>query len=84
MKKYILIFLCLIVSCCFLGCKNDKIQFNRESKFSDVMNSIQSDKPTVRRSSGVVIYKDNSSAAPSNDQNRPTNDMNFDLPIKFK
>ena len=59
MKKIALIFVFSIaVSCLFVGCGGNTIQFNPESKFSNMMKNVQNDKPKVYQSSGVAIYKD--------------------------
>jgi len=87
MKKIILIFICIIVSCCFLGCANNSIQFNRESKFSEVINSLQlpSSEPKVKKSSGVVIYRDESQQKQqqTSGSNFGPGDVNFDIKVKF-
>ena len=86
MKKIILICLCIIGSCCFIGCKNDSIEFNRDPKFNEVLNSLQlpSNEPKVKRSSGVVIYKDETQQKNQNSgTNFGPNDINFDIKDKF-
>ena len=82
MKKIALIFFIgIVVSCLFVGCRNDAIQFKTESRFQDVMKNVQSDKPKVYNSSGVAIYKDQSKTNTTQGSN--ANDMKFDLNIKF-
>ena len=89
MKKNILniFFVLMIFAATFFlfGCQHDRIQFYRESKVTSVIKQISGEekKPTVKKSSGVIIYKDtsNSSATPINFGPR---DLIFDLPSKFK
>ncbi|MBQ8476195.1 hypothetical protein IJ670_00820 [bacterium] len=87
MKKLALIIVCIIVSCMFLGCKHDAIQFYRESKVSEMMKDLQNNQnhTSVKKSSGIVIYKDESNT-PSNTPslNFGPRDIEFDMPIKFK
>ena len=59
MKNFILVLLCAILGCLFSGCQNNSISFSRDSQVSEFMKNMQSGpSPTVKRSSGVVIYKD--------------------------
>ena len=87
MKRFVLVFLCAVVCCCFLGCTNNTIQIDKESKFSEMMNNLQlpSSKPKVKRSAGVVIYKEETEQKPK--QNTSANfgpgDINFDMKMKF-
>ena len=85
MKKVVLVVLCIIASCCFFGCTNNSIEFKRDSVFSEMMKGIDnSPEPKVRKSSGVVIYKDNAQQNKSNaNTGNSSNDMNFDLKVKF-
>ena len=86
MKKIALITLCIIASCCFLGCKNDSIQFKRDSKFSELINGLQlpSSEPKVKKSSGVMIYRDEQQTKnQSSSSNFGPGDINFDLKMKF-
>lgn len=83
--KYFLISTCLISSILFFGCANNSIQFNRESKVSELMNSIKKPekKGVLKKSSGMIIYKDESSQDSSNMRFGP-GDINFDMPIRMK
>ena len=89
MKKFALVLLCMVVAGFIAGCANNSIQFKRDSKFSEVMQNFQlpDNKPKVKRSSGVVIYKDETQ---NNNKNSNTNsnfgprDITFDMPIKLK
>ncbi len=87
MKNLFLIFMCIVACCCLiLGCSNDSIKFQRESKFSEVMKSIQlpSSQPKVKKSSGVVIYRDEQQQkTPSSNSGFGPSDINFDLKVKF-
>ena len=88
MKNFVLICLCVIASCFFLGCKNDTIKFQRNSSVSEFMQNIGIEqKADIKKSSGIVIYKDESK--PEQQINAPTTnfgprDINFDMPIRFK
>ena len=87
MKNFILIFVCILVSCCFLGCKNDSIKFNRESKVSELMKNMGIDSgPKVKKSSGIVIYKDEEQKPATNIQNSNfgPHDPNFDMSVRFR
>ncbi|MBR2069501.1 MAG: hypothetical protein IJ877_07055 [Candidatus Gastranaerophilales bacterium] len=90
MKKIILISLCIIVSCLFVGCQNDAIKVYRESSVSKMMKDLkfaQEDHSTVKKSSGVVIYKDETSEnrkKNSQSMNFGPRDVDFDMPIKLK
>jgi len=84
--KVTFILFCVLISCVLFGCKNESIKFYRESKVQDIIHSFRDQdesKNVVKKSSGIIIYKDN-----SNDTQRQNNinfgpkDINFDLPIK--
>lgn len=85
-KRYLGLIVVFVGSCLSLflfGCKDNKIQFYRESKAQELMNKFsiqQQNKPTVR--SGVIILKDNSSKNSS--VNFGPSDINFDLPVRIK
>lgn len=85
-KRYlglIVIFTGVCLSLFLFGCKDNKIQFYRESKAQELMNKFstqQQNKPSIR--SGVVILKDESGYN-SNIKFGP-GDINFDLPVKIK
>jgi len=90
LKVFFIIF-CGLISFILFGCTQDgKIKFYRESALNqtleDVKNTFQQ-QDTVTKSSGIVIYKDNSEAQ----KNRQAQgvafgpkDIDFDLPVKFK
>ncbi len=95
MDKKIFIFLfilfCGLMSCVLCGCQNGSIQFYRESKVQKVIKDVlpQQKKDEIIKSSGIVIYRDNT----SNKQNSTSGnreihfgpkDINFDLPIRIK
>ena len=86
MKNFILILAGLfVISFLFLGCKRDAIRFNRESGFAELMKNVEDEKPTVRKSSGIVIYKDNEKheySAPPTRSVGP-DEPNFDIKVKF-
>ena len=94
MNKKILVVLiilfCGLMGCVLSGCQGGSIQFYRESKVQKVMKDVlpQQKKDEVVRSSGIVIYKDNTSN--NNYKNGSSEirfgpkDINFDLPIKMK
>ena len=85
MRSFIIVILCFLVSCFFLGCKDNTIQIKRESKVSEMMKNVGSGKPQVKSSSGVMIYKDTSKPSASSTQNNydSSNDLNFDLKLRF-
>ena len=71
----------------FLGCKQDSIKFQRESKFSEMVDGLNKDNPkqTIKKSSGVIILKDeNTQKQNFNSPNFGPGEINFDLPIKIK
>jgi len=89
MKKIITIIFCISVAFLTLaGCTGGSITFNRDSKVSEFMDSLQTQnrKPVVKKTSGLVIYSDqgsnNSAQTQGNSGMRPDG-VSFDLPIKF-
>ena len=92
MKKKIFVFLiilfCGLISCTLCGCQKGSIEFNRESFVQKAMKDMlpQQKKDEVFRSSGIVIYRDNTSkknnAIKTNDIHFGPRDLNFDLHIK--
>ncbi len=84
--KFSFIIFCALISCVLFGCKKEGIKFYRESKVQELMHNFQEQgekKDTVKKSSGIIIYKDNSSES-SNSQGIKfgPKDLNFDLKIK--
>ena len=66
------------------GCTQSKISFERDSAFGSFLDNVQQPaKPQVKRSSGLVIYKDDNRPAPAASSGSSSDSMNFDLPIKF-
>ena len=83
--KFSFIVFCVLISCVLFGCKKDGIKFYRESKVDEIMHDFknQKEKDTVKKSSGIIIYKDNSSkSSGSSSINFGPRDLNFDLRIK--
>ena len=84
--KFSFVVFCVLISCVLFGCKNDKIKFYRESKVQELLHGFQDDndkKDLIKKSSGIIIYKDNSSKNSSNQSiNFGPKDLNFDLKIK--
>ena len=87
--KLLFIFVCVLISFVLFGCKNDKIQFYRESGVQQFMQdakdglNFNSDVTTTRSSSGVVIYKDNSTQdTTGGSATFGPKDIDFDMPIK--
>lgn len=95
MDKKIILFLfilfCGLMSCVLCGCQKGTIKFYRESGVQRAMKDIlpQQKNDEVLKSSGIVIYRDNTSRNQNNTiKNREIHfgprDINFDLPIKLK
>jgi len=87
MKKITLglLFVCLCVSTSLLliGCKTEKIMFNRESQASKIIQKFSvHDEQEVKRNSGVIILKDDNDKVES--IHFGPRDINFDMPIRFK
>ena len=82
--KFSFILVCVLISCGLFGCKHDGIKFYRESGVQQFVQSIQQgDNTSVKRSSGVVIYKDNSTHDVSGGSAKfGPKDLNFDINIK--
>ena len=61
--RLLFIFVCALISLVLFGCRQDGIKFYRESGVQQFMNEVTgSQKPTsttTRSSSGIVIYRDN-------------------------
>lgn len=67
MKKFfqsLFVVLCILVSCILVGCKQDTIQFHRDSEASKFMKDMknQNQNGVQKNSSGVIIFKDESSS----------------------
>ena len=75
----------LFVAFFLVGCTHEKIKFYRESQASSVLNKIneENNKPSVKKSSGMIIYKDSSSSS-ATPINFGPKDLIFDMPSKFK
>lgn len=61
--KIFFVLICVGFCTLFSACKRDTIQFYRESKVQEALknfNSVVPMKDSVKKSSGVIIYKDNS------------------------
>ncbi len=87
MKKIVVV-LCLMFGFIFIfaGCSQNSIKFERDSKFGEFMNNFQKpEKPQVKKSSGLVIYSDESKSSNQKQNNSDSGigDINFDLPMKF-
>lgn len=90
MKKNInllLIVFCVSLSLVLVGCKQDTINFYRESKFQQVMKNIPSvsstkNKTQVKQSSGMLIFKDSSSSKKGSGINFGPREINFGVPSK--
>ena len=89
--KYFAFGILIVFSVALFGCKHETIKFYRESKVSEVMNKIKnqdgssgSKKGVLKKSSGVIIYKDTSSSGSSGGINFGPRDINFDMPIRMK
>ncbi len=89
-KRYIALltlFLLVLCSLLFYGCKKESIKFYRESAVSKALNGFQDNfgtKSQVKKSSGVVIYKDTSYQNNNKGQGFGPAEINFDLPIRIK
>ncbi|MBQ8635300.1 hypothetical protein IJ425_04010 [bacterium] len=78
--SFILILFALSISIFLLGCKVDKIQFNRESQAQKFMNNFSNEsKSQAKSSSGIIILRTQSKNNTNNYQFGPK----FDLPSKF-
>lgn len=84
--KVSFILFCALISCVLFGCKNESIKFYRESKVQNLMHDFQSQdeqKGVIKKSSGIIIYKDTSNDAKSQSGTHfGPKDINFDLPVK--
>lgn len=85
----IFVIICLILSALvYTGCKRTSIQFNRESSAAKVLNAINQNSPkkdVLKKSSGIIIYKDNSSTDKNKNYKNPQfgpKDLDFDIKIK--
>ncbi|MBQ8848501.1 MAG: hypothetical protein IJ003_06110 [Candidatus Gastranaerophilales bacterium] len=84
--KYSFIGLCLVSCVLLFGCANNQIQFKRDSKVTELMNSLNinnTSKNQVKKSSGMIIYRDTSSSS-SNSMNFGPRDINFDMSMRMK
>ena len=84
--KYIGITFIILFSLILIGCTHQTIEFKRESKFNQVMknankNYQNNQKGVLKKSSGVIIYKDESNS--NSGGGFGPSDINFDMPIKF-
>jgi uncharacterized protein YxeA len=91
MKKRVIailsLFLIAIFSLLLFGCKKETIKFYRESAVSKAMNSFTEEKTykdSVKKSSGVFIYKDTSYQNNNKGTHFGPADLNFDLQIRIK
>lgn len=90
-KIFLFILFCGLMCCVLCGCQKTSIQFYRESSVQKVMKDIfpQQKKDEVTKSSGIVIYRDNTnknkdSSIRTKEIQFGPRDINFDLPIKIK
>ena len=87
MKKTIFILLCVVLSFCLFGCADNSIKFNRKSSFSEFMQDVQG-QPKVKKSSGVMIYRDEQKPQGNRSQNTGSggafgpSDVNFNMQFK--
>lgn len=61
--KIFFVLMCVGFCMLFSACKRETIQFYRESKVQEAIKTLNSIAPmsdSVKKSSGVIIYKDNS------------------------
>ena len=89
LKVSFILFCVLIGSCILTACKKETIKFYRESKVQEIMHGFQGtaetkqQKGVVKKSSGIIIYKDTSNNAnESSSVHFGPRDVNFDLHIK--
>ncbi len=87
--RFIFLFICVLIACGLSACQDKTVQsikFYRESKASSLNNNTRDQKDVLKKSSGVIIYKDNSQKkGPSlKTIDFGPKDIDFDLPIKFK
>ena len=84
--RFIFVFFCVLISCVLFGCKSETIKFYRESKVQDVIQNLKeqdNEKDVVKKSSGIIIYKDNSyHNSESSGIKFGPRDINFDLRTK--
>ncbi len=86
-RDLLLILFCVLLCLALSGCGNKKIEFNRKSSVQQVLDDIHykpKEKRTIKRSKGIIIYKDNSYDTNSNTIKFGPGDINFDLKVKFK
>lgn len=87
-KKNVSVFLFLIIlsgSFFLFGCKHESIKFYRESAASDFVKKMKigDDNDAKKRSSGIIILKDDSQNR-NNSVNFGPKEIDFDMPIKIK
>ena len=81
----LLIIFCVCLSLVLVGCKQDTINFYRESKFQQVMNNLPSvssskKKTQVKQASGMLIFKDSSSSKKGSGIIFGPKEINFGMP----
>ena len=88
------IFICLLILFCGLisivlcGCKRNSIEFNTQTRVQNILNDVlPNKKDEVIKSSGIVIYRDNTSEKQNgnvkkNEIRFGPRDINFDMPLK--
>ncbi len=89
--NFIILFFCVLMVSALCACKQQSIKFYRESKAQEVVNDIKlkENQPKGRevfKSSGVIIYKDNSvnNSSDRKNVNFGPKDIKFDLPDKIR
>jgi uncharacterized protein YycO len=90
-KISLLITATVLTSFILSACKHDTINFKPESKVSQMMKNISknnssgnSKKSVLKKSSGVIIYKDTSNTDNSGGVQFGPKEIKFDLPIRMK
>ncbi len=85
-----IVIVCVVVGLVICGCKKQKIEFHRDSSVQKLLDSVNSatqpQKSYVKKSAGVIIYKDNSYQ--NNQINKRSirfgpKDINFDMKVTF-
>lgn len=89
LKRFIFIFVCVLICSVFCGCQNQDLKIHKETTtetwMKDAKQANQA-KGVLKKSSGVIIYKENSANGSSTfgEVKFGPKDINFDLPARIK
>lgn len=89
-KKLVLLSALVLAPIVLTGCSGESITIRHNTpatSYANIAKDGQKPKSVVKKSSGIIIYKDvssNSEADSSGKINFGPKDVNFDLPVKMK